>query len=371
MNSWVEISRSAILHNLAQYQRMIGKSVAVMPIVKSNAYGHGLIEIAKLVSPKVKWLGVVNLSEALQLRQNKIKNRIFVLSYCESDLLEQGIRLNIDLPVYSLVDAKLISQAAKKQRNKKVKIHIKIDTGTSRVGVAVNEAVSFVKKVKQLPNLEIVGLYSHFAAVEENHKYTKWQLHNFNKVLTDLNKEGIKIPYQHFACSAAVLAEPKSHFNLIRLGLGLYGLWPSPLIKRIAIKRYPWLKLKPTLTWKTKIVQVKEISKNTKVGYGCSFIAKRKMKIAILPVGYFEGYDRHLSNSGKVIIKNKKCRLVGRVCMNLTMVDVSLVRNVKVGDEVVLLGRGVTAEELAQKIGTINYEMVTRINPLLPRIYLK
>lgn len=380
-NSWVEISKSAILHNLSQYQRIVGPKVAVMPIVKSNAYGHGMIAIAKLVSPKVKWLGVVNLGEALQLRQNKIKNRIFVLSYAQSRYLKEGIKQNIDLPVYDLGMAKLISKETKKQGNKETKVHIKIDTGTSRVGVLPKDAVAFIKEIRKLPNLKIEGIFSHFAASEENPKYTRWQLDNFNQVLADLEKEGINIPYKHFACSAATLVEPKSHFNLIRLGLGLYGLWPSELAKRIAIKKYPWLKLKPALSWKTKVIQVKDISAGTKVGYGCTYTAKRKMKIAVLPVGYWEGYDRHLSNSGEVIIKNKKCPVIGRVCMNLTMVDVSSVKNAKAGDEVVLLGRpasakasagkGVTAEELAKKIGTINYEIITRINPFLPRTFIK
>ncbi|MFA6254531.1 MAG: alanine racemase [Patescibacteria group bacterium] len=387
-SSWVEISKSAISYNLAQYQRIVGSKVAVMPIVKSNAYGHGMIQIAKLVSAKVKWLGVVNLGEALALRQNKIKNRIFVLSYCQSELLEEGIRQNIDLPVYDLAMAKLISKKTRNQKInpfdyrsglmvsevesiKKTKVHIKIDTGASRVGVLPKDAVNFIRQVCQLPNLKVEGIYSHFAASEENPKYTKWQLNNFNQVLANLKKEGINIPYKHFACSAAALVEPKSYFNLIRLGLGLYGLWPSNLAKKIAIKKYPWLKLKPALSWKTKIIQVKEISKDTKIGYGCTFIAKKKMKIAVLPVGYWEGYDRHLSNQGEVIIKNKKCPVIGRVCMNLTMVDVSLVKDVKIGDEVVLLGGGVPAEELAEKIRTINYEVVTRINPILERRYLK
>jgi alanine racemase len=368
-NSWIEISKSAILHNLAQYQRLVGKEVVVMPIIKSNAYGHGMVPVAKLLSPKVKWLGVVSLGEALELRKNKIKNRIFVLSYAQSRYLSEGIKQEIDLPVYDLAYAKIISKTTQ-QLKKKARIHIKIDTGASRVGVLAKEALLFIKKVKSLPNLEIVGLYSHFAASEENQIYTKFQLANFNKVLAELEKARINIPYRHFACSAAALVEPKAHFNLIRLGLGLYGLWPSPLAKRIAQRQYPWLNLKPALAWKTKISQVKEIPAGTKVGYGCTYTAKRKIKIAVLPVGYWEGYDRHLSNKGEVLIKNKKCPVVGRICMNLTMVDISKVRGVKAGDEVVLLGKGITAEDLAEKIVTINYEVVTRINPILERRYL-
>jgi len=374
--SWVEISKSAILHNLSQYQRIVGKSVDIIPIVKSNAYGHGMIEMAKLIAPKVKWLGVVSLGEALELRQNNIRKRIFVLSYTfgganpESHLLEQGIKQNIDLPVYDLETAKRISNKAAKLK-KIAKIHVKVDTGASRVGLLAKQANNFIKQVSRLPNLKIEGIYSHFAASEENQKYTQKQLANFNQVLAQLDKEGIKIPFKHFACSAATLVEPASHFNLIRLGLSLYGLWSSPLAKRIALRQYPWLKLKSALTWKTRIIQVKDIPAGTKVGYGCTHTTKKKTKMAVLGVGYWEGYDRHLSNAGEVIIKNKKRPVIGRVCMNLTMVDVSQVKGVKAGDEVVLLGQGMTAEEMAEKIGTINYEVITRINSVLERRYLK
>lgn len=367
-NSWIEISKSAILHNLAQYQKIVGNSVEVMPIVKSNAYGHGMVEVAKLVSPKVKWLGVVSLGEALELRKNNIRKKIFVLSYAPQRQLAEGIKQNIDLPIYDLAYAKIISDVAGKLR-KKARVHVKIDTGATRVGVLAKEGIEFIKKIRLLPNLNIVGIYSHFAASEENQKYTKLQLKNFSKVLEQLEKEGIDIPFKHFSCSAAALVEPRAHFNMIRLGLGLYGLWPSGQAKKIALKQYSWLKSKPALSWKTKIIQVKNIPKGTKVGYGCTYVAKKKMKIAILAVGYWEGYDRHLSNTGYVIIKNKKCPIAGRVCMNLTMVDVSKVKGVKAGDEATLLGNGLSAEDMAEKIGTINYEVITRINPLLERKY--
>jgi len=386
-SSWVEISKSAILHNLAQYKKIVSRGIEIMPIVKSNAYGHGMVEIARLVAPKVKWLGVVSLGEAIELRKNNIRKRIFVLSYIQGQLARrsheftsgvgEGIKQNIDLPVYDLNTAKVISRAAKKLK-KTAKVHIKIDTGVSRVGVLPKEAVKFIQQVKKLPNLKIEGLYSHFAASEENQKYTQKQLADFNQVLAKLDFE---IPFKHFACSAATLVEPASHFNLIRLGLSLYGLWPSPLAKRIALRQYPWLKLKPALTWKTRIIQVKDIPAGTKVGYGCTHTTKKKTKMAVLGVGYWEGYDRHLSNppstsfrragKGQVVIKNKKCPVIGRVCMNLFMVDVSQVKGVKAGDEVVLLGEEVSAEEIAEKIGTINYEVITQINPVLERRYLK
>lgn len=369
-NSWVEISKSAILYNLKQYQNLVGSQVEVMPIVKSNAYGHGMIEVAKLVTPKVKWLGVVNLAEGLALRRQGIKKKIFVLSYINKKNLELGIKNNIDLPVYDLSFAKKIS--AKARRIKKiVRVHVKIDTGTTRIGVLAKDAVKFIKTVNSLPNVKVVGIYSHFAASEENQSYTKKQLDIFNKVLKSVEQQGIKIQFRHISCSAATLTAPDSHFNLVRVGISLYGLWPSDQAQKIVRKRKKNFNLKPALAWKTKILQVKTITKGTKVGYGCSYTAPKKMRIAVLAIGYWEGYDRHLSNKGVVVIKNQRCNVIGRVCMNLTMVDVSKVNNVKAGDTVELIGKKNTADEMAEKIGTINYEVVTRINPELERVFLK
>ncbi|MCL5795088.1 MAG: alanine racemase [Patescibacteria group bacterium] len=367
--SWLEISRSAIWHNLAQFQRLVGKKVEVMPIIKSNAYGHGLLGVANLLKGRVKWFGVVNLDEALLLRANGIKNRIFVLSYFNAAQIDLGIKKDISLPIYNYTDAAAVSRQAKKV-GKIAKIHVKIDTGTSRLGILPQQVLSFFTQVNELPNLKIEGVWSHFAASEENFSYTNLQLSKFKKIIFELEKNGFNIPYKHFACSAATLTRKDSYFNLIRLGVSLYGLWPSKLAKNNSK-----LKLKAALTWKTKIIQIKNISSGTKIGYGCTYTAKRQMKVAVLPVGYWEGYDRRLSNLGEVLIFNQRCRVVGRICMNLMMVDVTDIKNIKLGDEVILLGgqgRGViSAEMLAEKIGTINYEVVTRINPFLKRIYLK
>jgi len=239
-NSWLEISKSAILHNLAQYQKIVGPKVEIMPVVKSNAYGHGMIEVAKLVSPKVKWLGVASLGEALELRKNNIRKRIFVLSYVDRKNYELGIKNKVDLPLYSLQAARAISAKAKRLRIN-ARIHLKIDVGTTRVGVLAKDALGFIKKVKSLPNIKIVGIYSHFASSEENQSFTAQQLSAFNWVIEEARKEGIEFEFKHIGCSAATLVEPKSHFNMIRLGVSLYGLWPSAQAKKIGLKNYPWL----------------------------------------------------------------------------------------------------------------------------------
>lgn len=372
--TWVEINRANIGHNIAQYRRILNKKAQIMAIVKSNAYGHGMIETGRLAAKYCEWLGVANLAEALELRAAGIENPILVLSYYTLDetYIREAILKDISLVVYDIDTARFLSFIAQKL-NKEVLVHAKVDTGTSRLGVLNGKALTFIKKVKQLPQVEIEGIFSHFAASEEDQKFTQKQLENFNEVLENLEKKEIEINFRHFACSAAALVKKEAHFDLMRLGISMYGLWPSEETKKIILKEYPRFKLKPALSWKTRIVQVKDIPKRSYVGYGCTYKTKRKTKLAVLPIGYWEGYDRHLSNKGEVLVKGKRCPVLGRVCMNLSMIDVTDVPAVKVGDEAVLTGKQgreeVTADELAQKIGTINYEVVTRINPLIARIY--
>ena len=383
--SWVEVSRSALLYNVKQYQRLIGSNASVLPVIKSNAYGHGMLGVAKILAPKVRWLGVVNLAEALELRRVGIKKKILVLSYAQPELLGQGITQDVSLPVYTEAFARQISKMARSV-GRVARLHIKIDTGTSRVGFLPGEVAGVIKRIDQLPNIAIEGVWSHFASSEENQSFTSQQLKKFSQVLARLEKEGIEIPFKHFACSAAMVTTPAAYFNLARLGLSLYGLWPSKKVELIARHRYPWLSLKPALAWKTKIIQIKDVPAGSKISYGGTATVKKKTKLAVLAVGYWEGFDRRLSSRGQVLIGGRRCPVLGRICMNLTMVDVSKVKNVKAGDEVVLVGqqacppkpggrrrgRGVvTADELAEKIGTINYEVVTRINPLLSRVYVK
>jgi len=369
--SWVEISKSAILHNLREYQKIVGKNIEVMPIVKSNAYGHGMVEIAKIISPKISWIGVASAGEALALRQAGIKNKILVVSYFSDQEIELCLRANISLPAYDLVAIKKISKQA--LRLKKIaKVHIKIDTGATRVGVRSDQAIKFIKEVIKLPGIKVEGMFSHFASSEDNEAYTNFQYQNFQKICDWFIQEckGDK-PIFHFGCSSASLVHPDSRYNMIRLGVSLYGLWPDKQVEKLSSKKYPNFSLKPALQWKTKIIQVKKIAKGTKIGYGCTFTASKEMKIAVVAVGYWEGYDRKLSNQGVVMIKSKPCTVIGRICMNIMMVDVSKINGVKAGDVVILLGKGQTAEDIAEKIGTINYEVVTRINPLLKRVLVR
>ena len=368
-NSWVEVSKSALLHNISQFRKVIDKDISLAAVVKSNAYGHGLELVSKAISSKVDFLCTVNLLEAVKLRRAGIKKPILVLSFYFSDITE-AIRNNVSLVIYRADQIKKISKAASRL-GKQAQVHLKVETGIGRLGIENNQALKLAQQVVNEKNIQLQGVFSHFAASEENQKYTQLQINKFDEFLKTLKQEKIKPKNIHFASSAASLVNYKTHYNMIRMGIGLYGLWPSELTKRLALKKNNTLSFKPVLTWKTKVILTKELSKGTSVGYGCTYQVNKKTTIAVLPVGYYDGYARGLSRKGEVIIKGKRCKVLGRIAMNLTVVDVTRLVNVKSGDEVILINDIITTESVAKKISTINYEIVTRINPLISRILVK
>lgn len=375
-NSWLIIDKKSLIHNLKSFKKLIGDKVDLMPVVKSNAYGNGLDLISKVLDKQreVAKITTVSLDEALYLRSIGIKKPILVLSYYRiTRIKDSGLRIkNVEFVVYDLKQAIELNNLAGKLRTK-IKIHLKIDTGTSRLGILSDQVLNFAIKLNKLTNLKTYGLFTHFASAEEvDQSFTLKQIDIFNKVIKNLKQAGIKIQCKHAACSAAILLQKSSHYNAVRLGISLYGLWSLEDHKKELKKKYPWFDLKPVLTWKTKIIQIKDLPKQTTIGYGRTHLLNRESRIAILPVGYWDGYDRKLSNIGEVLIRGKRCQVLGRVCMNLIMVDITTLKNAKINEEAVLLGKQgsqeITAEELADKIKTINYEVITRINPLLPRI---
>lgn len=345
-----------------------------MGVVKANAYGHGLIEVAGVISDKVDWLGVDSLSEALKLREFGLKKPILVLGYTELKDLKDAVKNNISLTVYNKETIEKLGKIPIHNPNLNPKIHIKIETGTARQGVKEDEIFYFVKFVKQYPSIEIQGISTHYANIEDttDSSFAMAQLATFSRAAEILEKEGMAVPLRHTACSAATILFPETRFDMVRLGISMYGLWSSKETKAVAKNKNLELDLKPVLTWKTVVVQIKNITEGTSVGYGLTERVSRDSKIAILPIGYYDGYDRKLSSVGTVLIHGKRCKVLGRVCMNMIIVDVTDLPKVELEDEVVLLGRQgreeVSVEDLAQKIGTINYEVVTRVNPLISRI---
>lgn len=368
--TWVEVSQNAINYNLKRFRKLIGPDKLLMPVLKSNAYGHGFLEMARICNQNrnVDRICVVNLDEALILIKNRIRKPIMILSFYDSDKnrLQEAVKNNVIFPLYDLKQAKILNYLGKKNK-KKIKVHLEVDTGTSRTGVMPKEILGFVKKLRSYHLLELEGIWSHFASSEEDSQYTKKQLKIFTTLIKELEKNKIQIPLKHMACSASSVLYPQSILNGIRLGISFYGLYSGS-------KEKTKIKLKPALSWFTRIIQIKELPRNTKIGYGGTYITRKSTKIAVLPVGYWDGYDRKLSNQAKVIIHHKKCSIRGRICMNLCMVDINQIKRAKVGDKVLLLGKDkksqISAEDLAQIIGTNNCEVITRINPLLPRIYL-
>ncbi|HLD82102.1 MAG TPA: alanine racemase [Patescibacteria group bacterium] len=373
VNTWLEIDSGRLIHNISQFRRVT--NAQIMPIIKSNAYGHGMVQTAQAIEEHSDWLGVVNLEEAIELRNQGIKKPIFILSFFfgEEDLFNAAARTNIHFPVYTLEDGERLNRVGERA-NAKINVQIKIDSGTSRLGILPGDAQEFVKKIRQFPWLSITGIFSHFAASEEQQEFTQRQLLLFQNTVEKLETTIGKIPFKHFACSAAALVTPKSQFDIIRLGIALYGLWPSELCREMTHGMFPEFELKPALTWKTRILQIKTVPKGSKIGYGCSYSTTRNTKIAAIPIGYADGYDRRLSNHAQVLIGNQRCNVLGRVCMNLCMVDVTDIPTTRYDHEVVLIGEQgqehITADELAEKIGTINYEVVTRIHPHIARIYV-
>lgn len=372
MKTWVEISQKNIVHNLRQFDALLGRGVRLMAVVKSNAYGHGLVLAAKIFTKSLRgrevWLGVDSVFEGAELREAGIKAPILVLGYTPDEDLSLAFKHGLRLTVYN---KETVSKLAKFKKN--IKIHIKLDTGTTRQGVDDNKVLEFAKFVKAYPQIEIEGLSTHYANIEDttDHSFAALQLKRFVAAVGVLEKAGFKIPLKHTACSAAAILFPETHFNMARIGISLYGYWSSGEAKVSAAKKGQNLVLKPALAWKTVIAQVRDVPAGTPISYGLTEKTKRDGKIAVLPIGYFDGYDRGLSSVGEVLIKGKRCKVMGRVCMNMIMADVTDCGVVKPGDEAVLLGAEgseiITAEEIARKLNTINYEIITRINPLIKR----
>lgn len=363
--TWVEINKANLIHNIQQFKNVI-PTAELWPVIKSNAYGHGFKEIAEILDRDKNTTGfmVVNLTEALEL--SKITSKpIMVLSYFDQEegSLVIAAERKISLPLYDLTTADYLDNLSKRIK-KKFLVNIKIDTGTSRLGFRAEEAVQNIQEIKKKEGLIINTLFTHYAESEsENQTFTTQQLDIFNRITSQFPE--IK---KHSACSAAILSNTESQMDIVRLGLSLYGLWPSEATKRRGMMLK--MTLKPILAWYTSIIQIRQLKKGESVGYNRNYVAQHDSCLAILPVGYNEGYDRLLSNKAVVAIKGKKYPVRGNICMNLMMIELPGQTDIKVGDKVELLGDKIRAEDLAEKAQTINYEIVTRINSKITRLVI-
>jgi len=371
--AWTEINLSAYAYNILAIKKYIGSQVKLMAVVKGNGFGHGAIPFAKKAeSLPVDYLGVVCLYEAKQLRKAQIQLPILILNYIDSEAAKEAVDLDVAITVMDKQVLTEINDYAKKQ-NKKAVVHIKIDTGMHRAGIPVSEAEELIDLSFNLKNVTLEGIFTHFATADEKDASFVWeQKRLFDEILDKLKKKNITIPIIHAANSAATLRFPETHYNMVRPGIATCGLSPSgmPLTKDIKYGFDP----QPALSFKTKIVQIRTIPAGDTVGYGRTFVAKRTTKVGLLPVGYADGFRRGSNNWGHVLIRGKFAPIIGRVSMDLSSIDITDISDVEVDDEVVLLGkqgrRKITAEEIAEKVGTNCHEVVSLITARVPRIYI-
>jgi alanine racemase len=361
------IDHAALRWNLGQIKKIIGPRVKILSMVKANAYGHGAVEVARtLAKSGCDAFGVATVEEGIELRRARISQPILVLAGVYLEQLDQFLRNKLTPVIHEVATLRTLDKAVQAHK-KKLKVQLEVDTGMGRIGLLTAEIDSWLPLLGQLKALTIDGVFSHFSDAETaNEKYTLGQLSKFHQVLDRLKRVKIFPAASHMAKSAALITTPASHLAMVRPGLVLYGMYPAPTMKK-------QIALKPVLSWRTRIIQLKHCPAGSCIGYGRTFVTKRQSLIATLPVGYADGYRRLLSNRAEVIVRGKRAPVVGRVSMDLTTVDVTDIRNVQQGDEVVLLGRQggaeISADEMAAWASTISYEIFTSIGARVPRIH--
>lgn len=370
--TWIELDTNSLNNNISQIKNLV-VAKKISAVVKSNAYGHGMLELAPILenSSAIYSFSVFSLNEALSLRRIGIKKPILVFGVWDAPF-EDALKNNIDLALFDMAYAHELNKIAS-DLNLIANIHVKIDTGLSRLGFLWDFAVKNILEISKLKNLKIVGIFSHFAESDlEDETFTILQTDRLIKIINELKKLGLEIPLKHIQNSSAAIRFAKSslfdEFNMIRIGGSILGLL-KPYIKKI---KPDDLNLKEIFTWKSRLIQIKDISAGSYVSYARTYQVKQNTKIGIVPVGYSDGYDRRFSNSGEVLINDKKANVLGRVCMNAIIVDLNNNCDAKIGDEVILLkdNSEINPDNLADKLSTINYELLTRINKDIPRILI-
>jgi len=366
----LEINLDAIAHNVRTIKGIVGRNTQIIAVVKANAYGHGAVEVSQVALENgVAILAVGVVEEGIILRKAGIKAPILICGLTLEDQLKPLLSYNLTPTICDLQILEALSKVAG-ENGKTVGIHIKIDTGMGRLGVSPPKTLNFVKKISKMRNIKIEGIFTHLAATNEKDGiYTKMQLDKYKKALLELEKEGINIPLKHIANSAAILNSSSMYLDAVRPGIILYGLFPSPKSERT-------VELKPAAEFKTKIIFLKKVPPGKSIGYGRTYITTKTTKVATLPVGYADGYSRLLSNKAEVLVRGERAPIIGRICMDLCMIDVTHIPKVRVGNEVILWGRQgsetIWAEEIAEKIGSIVYEVICMVDKeRVPRVFIK
>lgn len=369
---YAKIDLDAIAYNMEQMKQNIRPETKVMAVIKADGYGHGAVQIAEMMEcwNYIWGFAVATLDEAVVLRTEGIQKPILVLGCVFPDQYMEMLKHEIRMNIYTEEMAESISRMAARE-GKTAYMHIKLDTGMSRLGFGINEqSVETIKRISKMPNVNMEGIFTHFTKADEKDKsFTKKQIQEFVWMTERLKEKNVRFAYEHCSNSAGIIDVPEANFDIVRAGISTYGLYPSEEVDKTNVK------LKPALALKSHVAFVKEIESGTPVSYGGTFVAKEKMKIATIPVGYADGYPRSLSNKGYVLIRGKKAPILGRVCMDQFMVDVTQIEGVSFGDKVTMIGKDgneiLPVEVLSELSGRFNYEFVCDLGKRIPRVYVR
>lgn len=369
LRTYAEVSLSAIGHNIAEAKKRISEDTKLLAVIKANAYGHGAVRVGKYLEPEVDYFAVATLEEGEELRENGITLPILILGYTSPKQFEEAVRNDITVTVYHKEAAKAMNECAAKL-GMKAKVHVALDTGMTRIGFQITEEdADVIADICKLPDLYVEGVFTHFSCADQEDKaYCMRQLEGFEYMRRMLSSRGAEIPVWHICNSAGIMEFDKYRYDMVRSGIITYGIYPSEDVRKEN------LDLTPALEWKARVIHVKDVKPGVGVSYGATFVTKRETtRIATVSVGYADGYPRALSNKGRVLIRGSFAPILGRVCMDQMMVDVTDIPGVQVEDVVTLVGKDggnrIPIEEIADPAGRFNYEMLCTITSRVPRIY--
>lgn len=368
--AWVEIDLSALRKNIRNLKKCTATNADFMGVIKADGYGHGAIKVAEVLQQEnVRCFAVVIVEEGIELRKAGFTEPILILGHVQEEDYKKVIEYELTSNIYKHSQGVVLNKIAK-EMNKKAVVHVKIDTGMSRLGFLPNkESVDDIKKISSMSNIILEGIYTHLATADQIHNnFVRKQFDRFKRVLTWLGEEKVNIPIRHVANSAATINFQEMHLDMVRPGTSLYGLYPGP-----EMAANPTVDLYPVMSIKAKLVHIKPVPESTPVSYGGTFVTKRPSVLGVVPMGYVDGVFRKLCNRGEVLIRGKRCPIVGTICMDQFMVDITDLEEVEIGDEVVFVGEQgeerITADEVGGIAETISIEIVTRISKRMPVIY--
>lgn len=368
LRTWCDVDLDAIRQNMIRIREKAGKETKLMAVIKADGYGHGAVPIGHYIKDIVDYYGVATIDEAVELREAELMLPILILGYTSPSQYWLNLEYDVDQTIYSYETALQMSQIAQ-EKGKTAKIHIALDTGMTRIGLSPDETgLSVVKKISKLPNIRIEGLFTHFSCADMSDKqYTRDQMERYDYFVSLLEENHIEIPVKHICNSAGIMEFDHHRYDMVRAGIITYGLYPSDEVDQST------LELTPALSWRTHVVNIMEPEMNRGISYGATYMTDHPCRIATVSIGYADGYPRSLSNKGWVLIHGKKAPIVGRVCMDQTMVDITDIEDVEIEDVVTLIGSDgeerIAVEDMADLSGSFNYEFICDISKRVPRIY--